>query len=336
MVNKLAMFAVVIPVGPSDQQVTQLQDSVDALEFYEPGRYILVLVDDAPRPRNLIDVLPLAVRDRTSLIPNPRNGRGNGWAGGGVTAVLSGLAEAYRLRPEIHFILKHDTDALVIAPIADRIEGELKPAVGMLGSRRMRTNPAEIKKNIEPLSRAIAKLGKPLTIWRKTPVGGPLLQICLFGRAAKRYQFIHGAARAGHRTQDHIYGGAYALSAECLRRFNYLGVFSDPLLWLSTPLPDDIVLSLMVRSVGLELVDLSQAGDVFAVRYQGLMDAPEALLRAGYGIIHSVKDRDGRTEIEIRDLFRNHRAGLLRRARRPDEPRREDGFECKSLNKWTE
>jgi hypothetical protein len=297
------VFAVIIPVGPDKQELVRLQNSVEALEFYEPGRYLVVLVDDVLQPRKLVEFLPARVRKRAVVIQNPRRGQGNGWAAGLATALSAGIVEALRLERNLDFVLKYDTDALVIAPFADRLKAAMGPTAGILGTRRIETNPTELEQNIKPLFLALKKLGKPLTVWRTTPLGRPLLQACIFGRAKKRYQIIRRAMQAGYLPQHHINGGAFALSPQCLKRLNEERILVDPLLWLETPLPDDITFSMIVRAIGLDLVDLSRPGQIFAIQWRGLMQSPQRLLDGGYGIIHSVKDRDGLTESETRRFF---------------------------------
>ena len=68
------MFAVLLPVGPSDRELARLDDAVDALRAAErPEGIELILIDDAPQPRDLAGRLdwPSARVLRTPL-----------WAGG--------------------------------------------------------------------------------------------------------------------------------------------------------------------------------------------------------------------------------------------------------------
>ena len=48
-------FAVVMPIGPGDKEVERARDVVESLIAYEPENFILVLVDDVPSGRPLVE-----------------------------------------------------------------------------------------------------------------------------------------------------------------------------------------------------------------------------------------------------------------------------------------
>jgi len=97
------------------------------------------------------------------------------------------------------------------------------------------------------------------------------------------------------------------VSAEALRRMKSAGLLDDPLLWLHTPCTEDVVVSLYVRSVGLELKDFNADGEVFGVKHFGLADSPERLLARGFGVIHSIRDYRNFKESDTRQFFRDLR-----------------------------
>jgi hypothetical protein len=175
-------FGVITPVGSDPIEAKRLEDLIDSLEHYEVGRYLFVMVNDGLDPSSFRDRLRSSLGDRFIEIENPRRGRGNGWAGGGSAAVLAGLKLLAELGLE--FVLKIDTDALVIGPFSEKVGAifESNPRIGMIGNvsggRELCEDGLE---HLRQLGRGIDKLMRRLTIWRKTPVGGPRLQVGFFG-----------------------------------------------------------------------------------------------------------------------------------------------------------
>lgn len=102
-------------------------------------------------------------------------------------------------------------------------------------------------------------------------------------------------------------GGGYALSGELLGRMARAGYLVDPSLWMSIDLPEDVMIGIHVRAVGLEFANSVNEGDVFGVRYLGLPDSPENLLVKRYAIIHAVKNDDRFDEASVRAFFKAHR-----------------------------
>src|SRR5690242_1400071 len=141
-------FTVVIPVGPGAAHAARLVDLLESLRFYEgdSGCGVCIL-DDGADLRPALNAVDWA-RPWT-IVRNPRRGRGNGWAGGvavGMLAVFQKLLDESRsngARPG--FVLPIDTDALVIAPFADRIRETLRqsPSAGIIGSIRYLREPEQ-------------------------------------------------------------------------------------------------------------------------------------------------------------------------------------------------
>ena len=304
-------FAVVSPVGPSDREVNRVRDLFDSLEAFEPGNYTFVLVDDDQGTSRFTNIVPKRLRDRYIEIKNPRRGQGGGWAAGCAVAVFAGLDELLRRRIPFNFVLKLDTDALVIGPFGEKISAQFAASsrIGMIGTVRDADLAEHPLESVKPLGRILDKLLKQVTIWRDTPLGGPAVQIALWGRYRLMRDTIREAFINGFRVGEHCYGGGYALSRPSVEALAARGLVSKPRVWLSTPLVEDFLISLCVKSVDFGLMDLSGEGEPFAVRYLGLPDTPENLIARGHSIIHSVKDCEAQAlkEAELRAFFRQIR-----------------------------
>jgi hypothetical protein len=285
---------VLIPVGPADEELGRLRDTVASVLAYEPGADF-VLVDDSPVARPLDDLVPGADVVRTAL-----------WDGGGrpdaysamVAGTVDGLRRAARRSPS--FVLKLDTDALVIGSFAGQIADafERDPQLGVVGSYdRMCTGAQrEFGRYRLPLLRAMLPLqpyldgGRPRVAWRPES-----------RRIAGLYR---RARRSGYVTGAHCLGGSYAVSPRLLARADLL----DWHAFAGTKLAEDVVVGLLCHAAGLRMRSLVDEGEPFGLAHVGLPAAPDWLSRRGHSVIHSVKDAGGRTEGEIREWARGLRA----------------------------
>jgi hypothetical protein len=302
-------FAVVVPVGPGQREAERVLDLIDSLEAFEAGNYDFILVDDQQGPSRFLNAIPDALQGRYTEIKNPRRGKGGGWAAGCAVAVLAGVSELIGRSVRFDFVLKLDTDALVIGPFSQKVAECFRqyPHVGMIGSIRDPNVLEPEGERMKPLAGAIDKLLKQVTVWRATPAGGLTVQVAFWGHYRTIRDTIRHAIMNGFRIGEHCYGGGYALSPECVRAFAQAGLLTDPRIWLPTPLVEDVIVSMCTKSVGFHLMDLSDANQPFAVRYRGLPATPEKLVEQAHSVIHSVKDFEDLKEAEIRNYFRQLR-----------------------------
>ena len=265
-----------------------------------------MLIDDGADPAALRNVT-LPLRTRTVILPNPRKGRGFGFTGGLTVGILSGLQWIEANCP-VDFVLKMDPDSLVIAPFAKRLADlfSAHPSLAMAGSHRHHPNGTENDTGLDwgPL---IERLYRPLTFWKRNPYGRRRLQVGVLGRAREIRRIMRDALLNGYAFGDHCQGGGYAVSRHALKTFRAKGFFRDPLLFLDSPLTEDITLGLLAKSAGLKMKDFNQPGEVFGVKFKGLSAPPPELAARGYGVIHSVKDFEEVKESEVRGYFRDRR-----------------------------
>jgi hypothetical protein len=297
-------FAVILLIGPGEQEIERAKDTIESLNAYEPGRFRLFLVDDAPIGPHLPELVAPKIKNEIVYLKNPRNRKGSGWGAGAAAGVLHALRRVVEMGP-VDFVLKIDTDTLVIGPFSERIFSFFSdsPMAGILGVYQF--SPQRLADRTS--TPALEKLLRQITVWRRTPAGGPALQVAFWGKYGRIRNIIRRALLNGYRLGEHCSGGAYAVSPNCLHALNEAGLLAEPTLWLQTPLGEDQVAALSAASVEFGIGTFDPEHEVFAVRHLGLPYPPEELVKRGYSIIHSVKDYEGQREVDIRAYFRKRR-----------------------------
>jgi len=203
--------------------------------------------------------------------------------------------------PPVEWVLKMDTDALVIGAFADAVSDRFRSdrQLGMVGSYDHYCDGTVV--DISRWEKSFRKVRSPVGLRRSAK--RPLRFNILSPRGRERMRLIQAAERNGYRLGQHCQGGAYALSMGAVRALaaaNWLG----GRLWSGTLLPEDGVMSVSVCAVGWSLAGMVEPGEPFAVKHRGIPGAPRALRDAGYGVVHSVKSHGDWTEEELRAEFR--------------------------------
>lgn len=300
-----ARFAVLLPVGPAEAEITRACDLLDSLQAFEAGNFTLVLVDDHVGSRDLNREIAGEANYPCLVTTNPRSGRGSGWGSGAAAGTLAALQAVAQL-PDHEFVVKLDTDSLVIDAFSKRVAEEFRrqPELGIMGAYQF--SPASARSCSS--APALEKLLRQCAVWRRTPLGGMALQVGYLGRYGRIRNVIRRALLNGYRLGEHCSGGGYAMSMKAVRTLKKEGLLDDPLLWLATPLGEDTVLSLCVQAAGFLIQQGETEREVFGVKHQGLLAAPQELIERGYAIIHSVRDYNGYREDQTRAYFRKLRS----------------------------
>jgi hypothetical protein len=277
-------FVVAVPVGPAAVERDRVLDLLDGLRAWEPVAHDVLLVDDDAERR-----WPAGVH----VVPNPRRGRGIPTLGATTCATLTALAWAHERRRGA-WVLRLDTDAAVIGPVAARVEAALRPGDGILGSCH-RTCTGAVR-DVSGIAREVERHLRPVWVWRRPPrrpwwvrPADPLVR-----------GVLQAALRAGYEPGEHCMAAGCAITAPLIAALNARGWLSDPRRWLHARLGDDMVLGAMCRATGLALRDLHE---VFGLQHVGLPGEPRELLEAGYGVVHSVKNDARHPEAELRAAF---------------------------------
>lgn len=298
-------FGIIIPVGPSANDVERAGDVLASVLAYEPETPLVLFIDDGGKDRRLDEKFRATATCRLVNIFNTRNGHGIGETSGLSAGMLLAIAWLHA-NADCGFVMKLDTDALIIAPFPEKILRTLaaRPDVGMVGLyNRMCDGSVRDQTSFRKM---LGKLASPFAVWRNPP-GWGFLTVHLWGRGATIRRQITEAIRAGYRPAEFILGGAYAFTGEAVRRFAKHGFLDDPHLWLGTHFSEDVVLSMYVCATGLRLHGMTADGEPFAVQHYGLPDTPERLVERGYSVIHSVKSDARFSEAAIREFYRKRR-----------------------------
>jgi hypothetical protein len=302
-------FVALMPVGPGPEDRERLRDSLDSLFHYEPGVAGVIVVDDAPQGSDLNINAPESCR--VVRVQNPRNGKGGPVQGGLCAGVIAGFRSCVEaFSNSIDFAIKIDTDALVIAPFAEKLHQLFASDrnIGMAGAHTRTPNGVE-----RDTSRWKVLVTDMASYW--VPPGratraGRKLPLSLFGKPARMREIVSGAFVKGYVAGQHCLGGAYAVTSAALIDVNNARFFDHPLLWLDTAMSEDVLMSMFVRSTGRSLIDYCSNNQVFGVRHRGLSDSPDRLIQRGFSIIHSTKNDKQIAEAPLREFFRNRRADV--------------------------
>jgi hypothetical protein len=188
-------------------------------------------------------------------------------------------------------LLRMDVDALLLRPgIEDAALARFaaRPGVGMLGSYRV--GPDGEARDFGPAAALLdAECG--LRGLRRPRLRREL-------RRARRM-----AERRGYTAGEHPLGGAYLHSADAVRALAQAGSLDLPALARSR-LGEDHLFALLTVAAGFGIDDFGGPGDPLALRWIGLPDHPEALLRGDAMVTHSVRAFGDLDEARIRGMFR--------------------------------
>jgi hypothetical protein len=302
-------IAIAIAVGPAEVEVERLRDLADSIVHHDRGPATLVLVDDSPQPRQLDQRLPLPPPFRAVSLHHPRQqGRVTFSRGKGIcSAILLALQWTAR-NLDVPFVLKLDTDSLVISPFRDRLATFFgsRADVGMVGAYTLTPNGTARDWSVH--GKAVAMLGRRFD-WRWP------LQSLRATRDPNRLhvaRLIRKACANGYEHGEHCMGGGYALSGELVRRMDQNGYLDAPDRWMHIDLPEDVMIGIHVRAVGMAFANHVGEGEVFGVRYLGLPDSPQNLLAKRYAVIHAVKNDPNHDEATIRAFFKADRERAAR------------------------
>src|SRR5271157_1005941 len=286
-------FAVIVPIGPDAAELWRFHDLLDSLWSYERGARLCVAIDSSPLMR---DVTP-----RNNRIPgfvtlhDPFRGQGEPLMGRLSASLLAGFDLIRRAGP-FDFVLRADTDALIAGEFRDTVSQFLArhPQTGMLGTlgftcRRDSPHYGCEKTSVSDVVDALA------TLPRDSP-----------GFARIEAQ-LSSAYRSGYAGKEYCQGGIYVLPFRTLERMSRLGCFDHPEDWLPLAVPEDVMMGMFTRTVGLESTDFSLPGEPFGSNWRGLAYSPREMLRRRHALIHSVKSDPRYSERALRRFFKNQR-----------------------------
>jgi hypothetical protein len=274
--------AVIIPDSGRDD----LADTVASVESYLPAATVVV-VDDRPQPTPTRFLG--AARIVLPPLPFPRNPYGGLW-----------MKECYAFRWVLanlaaDYVLRLDTDALLIGPGLDRVVMERfasDPRCGALGGYRLGRDGGA--RDFGPAARGI-----------RSEAGLPGLLLRPGCHSALR-DLLSAALANGYEMGEHTLGAVNALRPEMLARWEEKG-------WLSleelagSKLGEDWLIGMATRAAGYTLADLAGPGGPIALEWKGLPADPEELVAQGVLATHSVRSWAGRSGPDVRRYFAERR-----------------------------
>jgi hypothetical protein len=298
-------YAIALAIGPDQKEVERTRDLIDSINAYAPELAVFVMIDDAPEDRHLESALQFPSQLRPVSLHHPRHGappQKFTKSKGICAAIQTAFAWIAKNSPDVKFVLKLDTDALIIAPFNKQILSviEQSPEVGMMGAYDK--TPNGDARDISYNAKTVKALHEP----------GSFLQSLKYKFSnedrAVISRHITTAREKGYQYGEHCLGGAYAVSGELLRRMNAAGYLDNPARWLSIDCPEDVMVGIYTRVVGMNFRSFVDRNEAFGIRYKGLADTPEKLVERGYSVIHSVKNDANFTEEQIREFFKEKRS----------------------------
>ena len=196
-----------------------------------------------------------------------------------------------------------DTDALVIAPFAEKLAAalEARPDTGVAGSYDRTCNGEP--RDFSEWARVARVHARPVWTWRHPPRRGRYAQLAVGGRLGAVRREVRAALANGYVPGEHCLAAACVVTAKMVGAMANARMLEDPTRWLNTRFGDDIMLGVQTRALGLELVGMVGDGEPFGLRHVGLADTPERLVARGFSFIHSVKNDPDASEPEIREFF---------------------------------
>jgi len=298
------LVAVFIPVGPGPLEIARLRDLLESIKAVEPALTDLLLIDDAPRSRDLDKLAQEKGFQSTTILPGPRRPyfqRGFSSLTSMTLRALSWFVESTTAKA----MLKMDTDALAIKPFSHRILTfhSRFPDFGMVGDTD-RTANGEILRYTHVLYSSVQRR------WRwglRTTVNNFIRNSFKTGR---QRNLIEKAYANGYMAGELCQGGAYSVSRSCALKMAEFGLLTDLDLWCFTDLgwSEDILMTAYCYITGMKhCVDQ----DIICAAYKNLRYPPEELQILPFALIHSVKDSETQSESRIRSFFKEQR-GIVR------------------------
>jgi hypothetical protein len=310
-------FAVYVPIGPSKLDLVRLSDLLTSLLKFEPNVETIILADHGPTSRDFTPFIRQCPREKIHIIRPCRQFHSGTWLGAACAANLIAL-RLLQDKLEIGYLLKMDTDSLIIAPFSESLAGffEVHPRAGLVGALGSSCNRSN--RSFEWDAVALTQLRSATLLARRLGDSSLALdnkQILSNGlfthRQVDNFRFVMGSFEKllnSNYDGSHCQGGAYAVGRELISRLNSLKISRDPSRWLYLRLPEDRMMALCCAACGLEILDFSLDGQSFGVQAQGLAYPPRELLDRGYQIIHSVRSDTLISEANIRSFFLTHRS----------------------------
>lgn len=282
---------VVIPIGPKCR-VEFIEDTIASFIHHTRCSYKIVLADDSQKAtgKKVQQLFP-----QTDVVTMERSM-------GKLCGLYVTLSLAFRhVLDHYRFdaLLRLDTDALVIgtAPEAEAIRLFARDAqVAVAGQYPFDYDG--LPWDISWPRNQIIKYTSTYRFFRR-PVTHSIL-----------WRYYRKAVRNGYRTGESVFGGACFFSRAFLQLLKEKSLLPHYGL-KNLVLEEDHLFSLLAKSTGMKLGDLSSGYGSLGCAWLDLPASPAELLQRGKKIIHSVRRWKEMDEETIRNFFRQQRNGTV-------------------------
>jgi hypothetical protein len=306
-------FAAFIPVGPTVTDASRAVYLIRSLLKWEPDLGWCIFVEDTPAPIGFSTLNGIPARCQVVELLNPRRGQGGDWRGAVSAAKLIALGWVHN-NTDADFVLKIDTDALVIRPFSTAVRHFLlsHPTAGLVGTVGYTCN-----REIKQLFDEEPQLAK---VCRLLPRAAPSVDVdaengfifisnCgVFSHERRKFfdkvrPHIEAAIHRGFRSTEYCQGGASVVTRDMIDAMAVSGYLESPETWINLPFGDEPVMAMYARALGMDICDCSNEGEPFGIQYIGLPYPLETIRARRHSLIHSVKNDRRYTEAQIRSYF---------------------------------
>jgi hypothetical protein len=259
-------YAVLVPVGPGNQ--ANVLDTLASLFHFCPADCRIFLVDDCTSD-GTYDLLRGFKDPRVSVLRNSRPQRYNGL----VRTLALGLTEIAKI-PGMRLVLKTDTDALmtghgVFEDAAAFVHAH--PRVGIFGRHLINYD-------------GTPKDFSVLTAFFQREMRFP--RNLIPGRTGYM-PILHQALKNGWQLGENVFGGAYFLTGDCLRKMAALGHL-DLSRSTRTAVAEDSYFTMCAVAAGFDRAQFAYPVGPMGLAYTGLPAPAKVLAEAGMKIVHTV------------------------------------------------
>lgn len=302
-------IALVVLLGPDRGEIDNLIDLFDSVSAYTPSSTEKVdayIINDGNDHADL-GKLGAGIFRRTKVLKNPLTG----FSGNAYDRMAAGMLSALRLVGQscrYEFVLKADTDALVIRGFANKVSEYFAATLkaGMIGSY-MRFPDNEERPGNAQWSKEVRRTYYMRNSLRCVMRNRHLSPAKSVGLALRRRSLIGQARRGGYEFGHHVLGGSYAISGIALSTLMEKGFLAESAAFSGTGLSEDVALSILIMAAGFSLEDFNGKGEVFGIWHRSLgLSLPE-LLNKGYAVIHSIKSQEDQDERALRARLKERR-----------------------------
>ncbi len=303
-------IALVVLLGPDPSEIDDLIDLFDSVSAYatpSTEKVDVYIVNDGNDHADL-GKLGAGIFRRTKVLKNPLTGL----SGSAYDRMAAGMLSALRLVAQscrYEFVLKADTDALVIGEFANRVLEffATTPKSGMIDSY-MRFPDNKKRPGNAQWSKEVRGTYYMLNSMRCVMRNRHLSPVKSIGLALRRRSLIGQARRGGYEFGHHVLGGSYAISGVTLSCLMEKGFLDESAVFSGTGLPEDVAVSILIMAAGFSLEDFNGKDDVFGIWHRSLGFSLPELLDKGYAVIHSTKSQEGQDERTLRARLKERRS----------------------------